>query len=230
MTRALVVAAHPDDETLGCGGTVAKHTARGDEVFVLFLAEGISARFRAEDIATPEVTKLSERRNRNAVRALAILGVPEAAITLSKKPCCRLDQIPQIEIVKEIERALNEIAPAIVYTHAAQDVNVDHRIAHQSVLAACRPSAAQPPQYIFAFEVLSSTEWNPVYPFAGTAFQDITNHIDAKVAALAAYEDEMNEIPHPRSEAAVRALATFRGVQSGVLFAEAFQLIRSLNW
>jgi len=230
MSNVLVIAAHPDDETLGCGGTIAKHTAGGDTVFVLFLAEGVTARYQSAEIDNPKVAALSQRRNENAIRALATLGVSNDAVTLSTRLSCRLDGEPQIDLVKDIERALHNVEPDIVYTHAAHDVNVDHRIAHQSTLAACRPRAGSQPRAIYAFEVLSSTEWNPAHPFAGTAFQDISPYIDAKVTALAAYEDEMREMPHPRSEAAVRGLATFRGVQAGVPFAEAFQVIRALNW
>lgn len=230
MTRVLVVAAHPDDETLGCGGTIAKHAESGDDVFVLFLAEGISARFRQSKIDSPEVLALSKRRNGHAVRALEVLGVPQASVSLSMRPCCRLDAEPHIEIVKEIEASIAAIRPATVYTHAAQDVNIDHRIVHSAVLAACRPAAESSIRSVYAFEVLSSTEWNPAAPFACTAFQDITDQMDRKIAAMKAYEDEMRAPPHPRSEAAIRSLATFRGGQAGVHYAEAFQLIRAVDW
>ncbi len=227
--KILIIAAHPDDETLGCGGTIAKHAARGDEVRVMFLAEGITARYEKSELESPEIRALSARRNENAVRALAILGVVAESVLLGSRHCCRLDEYSQIEIVKEIERVLHEFSPHVVYSHSPDDVNLDHRIAHHSVLAACRPTAGLQVRALYAFEVLSSTEWNPLAPFAGNAFHDISDYMDAKIAALAAYEDEMREMPHPRSEVVVRAVASYRGAQVGVHFAEAFRLIRSLE-
>ena len=227
--RILIVAAHPDDETLGCGGTIAKHSARGDEVRVMFLAEGVTARYEKTELESPEIRALSARRNENAIRALAILGVGEEYVLLGSRLCCRLDEYSQIEIVKEIERILREFSPNVVYTHSPDDVNIDHRIAHHSVLAACRPTAVVQIRALYAFEVLSSTEWNPLAPFAGNVFHDISDYIDAKIAALAEYEDEMRQAPHPRSEIVVRAVANYRGAQIGVRSAESFRLIRALE-
>lgn len=226
--RALVVAAHPDDEVLGCGGTIARHCDRGDAVRVLFLAEGVTARYEPSAFNTDEVRAASARRNANAAKALAILGVSKDEVIVSGRLCCRLDQVAQIDVVKEVERHLKDWRPARVFTHAAHDTNVDHRLAHDAVIAACRPLYAFPMRSILTMEVLSSTEWNPSQPFPALVFADISAQMDRKIQALTAYGDEMRAAPHPRSEAVLRALATFRGAQIGVRYAESFGVIRSL--
>lgn len=224
-SRILVVAAHPDDEVLGCGGLIARERKRGVAVRVVFLAEGVTARHDPEDFDRPDVVAASQKRNENALVALGTLGVPESEIFVATRPCCRLDQVHQIDLVKQIERHVAEFSPTHVLTHAANDTNVDHRVAHLSVIAASRPVASVRPSSILTFEVLSSTEWNPI-PFAPQVFADISLEIDAKIAGLLAYGDEARLPPHPRSPDAIRALAGYRGTQVGVSFAEAFGVIR----
>ena len=223
-----MVAAHPDDEVLGCGGTIAYHRAKADYVRVVFLAEGITARYSRDEFQTSRVVEESERRNENAIRALEILGVANEEVFTSERFCCRLDEVPQIELVKEVEHHVREWQPTRLFTHAADDPNVDHGLAHRAVIAAARPVVSPPLRSILTFEVLSSTEWNPTRPFPASIFTDITDQIELKVQALAAYEDEMRASPHPRSEEVVRALAKYRGAQIGVSFAEAFSVIRAL--
>ncbi len=230
VERILVVAAHPDDEVLGCGGTIAKYRKVGYDVRVVFLAEGITARYRPDEFDLPEVTGKIERRNANAKRALALLDVDGKDVFTSLRHCCRLDQTPLIELTKEIERHLVDFKPTRLFTHSTDDTNVDHGFVHRAVLAAARPVAKERRlRAIYAFEVLSSSEWNTLQPFAPTIFHDITGHVDTKIAALAAYEDEMRAAPHPRSPDVVRALATFRGAQMGAAFAEGFVLVRGID-
>ena len=226
--RALFVIAHPDDEVLGCCGVLARHANCGDEIRVAFLAEGVTARFNRDELDSPEVRELSRRRNQNAIRALRLLGISEEAVFVAERFCCRLDEVPQIELVKSIEQHIRQFKPERIYTHAAFDTNVDHRITHRAVIAAARPVWPFAIE-ILTFEVLSSTEWNPSNPFSPTFFVDIAAYLDSKIAALAAYEDEMKAFPHSRSEEAVRALATFRGVQAGLTCAEAFEIVRMIN-
>lgn len=225
--RVLVVAAHPDDEVLGCGGTIARHRDRGDDVRVVFLAEGITARYQPEEFDLPQVRQESVRRNENAARALACLDVPEKEVFTDERYCCRLDQVPQIDLVKQIEGHIRDWKPTRLLTHAAADTNIDHCMAHRAVIAACRPLAGTPLRTILSFEVLSSTEWNPTAPFPAVVFADVTAQMDRKIQAMAAYEGEMRAAPHSRSEQALRALAGYRGAQIGVLYAEAFGVIRS---
>jgi LmbE family N-acetylglucosaminyl deacetylase len=226
--RILVIAAHPDDEVLGCGGTIAHHTRRGDQVRVVFLAEGVLARYEQAEFEREDVQATSAKRNANAHKALAILGVALEEVFLSKRPCCRLDQVAQIDVAKEIERHLRDFQPTRLLTHAAHDVNVDHRIVYAAVVTATRPVSRSQLRMILSFEVLSSTEWNTAVPFAPTAFQNIDDFIDAKIEALAAYENEMRPAPHPRSQEVLRALSVFRGAQAGMRHAEAFSVIRAI--
>ena len=227
--RILVVAAHPDDEVLGCGGTIARFRDSGAAVRIIFLAEGITARYQVAQFSDPDVILKSERRNRNAFTAAKILGVPPDQVFVEKRNCCRLDQMPLIDLVRQIEGHIEDFLPTRLFTHAADDPNVDHGLAHRAVLAAVRPLARPSLKVVYAFEVLSSTEWNPLRPFQSQAFFDVTTTIDRKVQALAAYDDEMRLPPHPRSEEVVRAQARFRGAASGSHYAEGFQLIRSLD-
>lgn len=226
--RILVIAAHPDDEVLGCGGTIAHHVSRNEPVRIVFLAEGVLARYDPAEFERDDVRAASERRNANARKALGILGVAPDEVFLAKRPCCRFDQVPQIDLVKQIERHVSDFRPSRLLTHAAHDVNVDHRMTYGAVIAATRPISSVKPRMILSFEVLSSTEWNTAAPFAPTVFQDIAAFIDRKIEALAAYDDEMRPEPHPRSPEVVRALSAFRGAQVGLRHAEAFSLIRQI--
>lgn len=227
--RLLVIAAHPDDEVLGCGGTVAKFRDRGDAVRVVFLAEGITARYRPDQFDDPAVQAEIKTRNDNAAKALAILGVDADAVYVSERYCCRLDQVPMIDLVKEIEGHIRDFQPSQLLSHWREDTNIDHRIVHHAVISAIRPLGIDFLRRVLAFEVLSSTEWNTTSGFPANAFHDVGDQIERKLAAMAAYGDEMREAPHPRSAQVIRSLASFRGAQVGVAHAEAFRLIRSLE-
>jgi LmbE family N-acetylglucosaminyl deacetylase len=223
--RILVVAAHPDDEVLGCGGVIARQCKRDVDVRVIFLAEGITARYDPSRFKEARVVDEIRKRNDNATKALGLLGVKADEIYTESRLCCRLDQVPHIDLIKQIERHLDDFSPSHVLTHGANDTNIDHRQAHQAVISACRPTRTRNPSAILTFEVLSSTEWNPI-PFPACVFADISDEIDIKVAALLAYDGEARPEPHPRSPGVIKSLAGYRGTQIGVRFAEAFGVIR----
>lgn len=227
--RTLIVAAHPDDEVLGCGGTIARLRQAGAPVRVLFLAEGITARYNPPQFNDAKVIAEIERRNLNAINALDLLGVAKADVFTAQRHCCRLDEVPLIDLSKEIERHIKDFKPQRLFCHAPDDVNVDHRLCHHATLAAVRPLDDGKITGVFAFEVLSSTEWNTLKPFGPTAFVDISATLERKVAAMAAYEGEMRSAPHPRSAEVICALATYRGAQAGVTAAEGFALMRGLD-
>ncbi|HYD74806.1 PIG-L family deacetylase [Ramlibacter sp.] len=219
----LVVAAHPDDEVLGCGGTIARLAGEGRAVHVLILADGESARPQAG------IDEAAARASA-AQRAGEALGV--ASVTCLGLPDNRLDTVDLLQVVQAIEAVLGRVQPATVLTHHHGDVNIDHRIAHEAVLAACRPLPGSCVRELLFFEVPSSTEWRPGSPataFAPTVFVDIGPALAAKMAALEAYAAELRPAPHPRSREAIDALAAWRGASAGVARAEAFMLGRSLR-
>ena len=218
----LVVAAHTDDEALGCGGTIAKHVSQGDEVYAVFLADGVTSRPEAS-------TEELEERNAAAAKAHRVLGIKKNYML--GLPDNRMDSVPLLDIVQKLEGVIDEVQPEVVYTHHSGDLNVDHRVTHQAVVTACRPVPGASVKEIYAFEVLSATEWNTpgVTPFIPNVFVDISNHLETKMEALAAYELEMRSEPHTRSLANARRLAEFRGSSVGVGAAESFVLVRSLR-
>ncbi len=216
----LVVAAHPDDEVLGAGGTLARHGRDGDEVHVIFLADGVGAR------GTRSEGELSARKD-SARMAADLLGL--ASLHFLDRPDNRLDTVPLLDIVQEIEARMEEVRRAPVYTHHGGDLNVDHRIAHQATLTACRPLPGASVKAIYAFEVPSSSEWSS--PQIGGAFEPrrlVGIDINLKLQALNCYDQELRNFPHPRSVEAVAALARWRGANAGLEAAEAFDVIREI--
>lgn len=226
--RLLVVCAHPDDETLGCGGSIARFCNAGAAVRVACLAEGTSVRFPRAERQGAAAQKALAEREANARKALALLGVAADEQFFDHRVCCELDVLPQTELVTAVERHLREFRPTRLYTHAAADTNVDHRVIHWAAIVAARPLWPGLRE-IAAFEVPSSTDWNPTAPFAPTVFIDIGETVQKKLAAAAAFGTEMPPVPHSRALENLEALARVRGAQAGVAFAEGFQLIRRVE-
>lgn len=227
MNQILVVAAHPDDEVLGCGGTIARHAHSGDQVHVLVVAEGSTSRQQERDRASvrDELSALAKA----AQTAGSILGA--AGVELLDLPDNRLDSLDRLDLIKRIEDSVARHQPDCVYVHHAGDVNVDHRRLHEAVVTACRPTPAHVVKRLLSFEVASSTEWQP--PGSAPVFQpnwfvDISDQWERKREALVAYSSEMRDWPHARSLEAVEHLARWRGAQVGVEAAEAFCLLRQL--
>ena len=227
MSRVLVVAAHPDDEVLGCGGTIARHADSGDEVQVLIVAEGSTSRQQERDRARvrDELSALAQA----AQTAGSILGA--TGEQLLDLPDNRLDSLDRLDLIKCIEEHVERCQPECVYVHHAGDVNVDHRRLHEAVVTACRPTPGHVVKRLLSFEVASSTEWQP--PGSAPVFQpnwfvDISVQWERKQEALVAYSSEMRDWPHARSLEAVEHLARWRGAQVGVEAAEAFYLLRQL--
>ena len=223
----LVVAAHPDDEVLGCGGTIARHADAGDQVQVLIVAEGATSRQQQRDRiqAGDELSALALA----AQKAGSILGA--VGVELLDFPDNRLDSLDRLDLIKRLEESIERHRPQVVYVHHAGDVNVDHRRLHEAVVTACRPIPGHPVQRLLSFEVASSSEWQP--PGSAPAFQpnwfvDISDQWHRKRDALVAYASEMRPWPHARSLEALEHLARWRGAQVGVEAAEAFCLLRQL--
>ena len=224
-SSVLVVAAHPDDEVLGCGGALARHAAEGDTVHILIVAEGATSRDARRDPhdREPELAALRAA----ASRAADAIGAEKP--TMLGLPDNRLDTLPLLEIIKPIEAVVEAVKPEIVYTHHAGDLNVDHRIVHQAVVTVCRPLPGAPVKSIYAFETVSSTEWQSGgQAFGPQRWVDIEPYLDRKMLALEAYAAEMRPYPHARSREAVEALARVRGAAAGLRAAECFTVVREV--
>ena len=224
----LVIAAHPDDEVLGCGGTIARHVAEGDEVHVVILAEGATSRdvTRNPEARTQELGELAQA----AHKAKDILGV--SSLHLHQFPDNRMDGVDLLDVIKCVEEHIGRVVPSVVYTHHAGDLNMDHQVTHKAVVTACRPQPGHAVNTVLFFEVPSSTEWQT--PGSGAAFTpnwfvDISETLKQKKEALEAYADEMRSWPHARSTEAVEHLARWRGASVGTEAAEGFVLGRFMK-
>ena len=220
--KILVIAAHADDEALGCGGVMARHAAEGCKVHTIFLADGVISRKNAN-------LQNVQTRQKAAKSAMKILGV--SSFHFLGFPDNQMDRIPQLEIVQKIEGIIKTIKPNIIYTHFHGDLNIDHKITHQAVMTVFRPQPTQSAKEIYGFEVLSSTDWNtPQYePFLPTHFANIEKYLRKKLKALGAYQKEMRASPHSRSKKHVEYLARHRGHCMGLKAAEAFVVYRQIR-
>jgi len=222
-SKILIIAAHPDDEILGCGATVAKLVQEGAQAYTLLLGEGVTARDgnRNREKRGPEIDEL-KKQMRNANQ---IIGVKDC---LSYDlPDNRFDTVSLLDIVKIIEKTKNEIQPDIVFTHFWNDLNVDHALTYKAVLTATRPLPDEPVREIYCFETLSATEWEFPSTFSPNVFYDVSQTINLKKRALKEYVSEIRQYPHPRSLRAVELNSEYWGLRIGVRNAEAFMCVRS---
>lgn len=228
MTNSVaVIAAHPDDEVLGCGGTLARMASDGRAVHILLLADGETSRPPGAD--QPFDSAKLVARQTAAEKASKILGASSVEVLVF--PDNRMDSLVLLDVVKQIESFMRRYQPSTVFTHHAGDVNIDHQVVHHAVVTACRPLPGHSVKELLFFEVPSSTEWRPASsaePFIPNWFVDISTTLAKKLQALEVYESELRAFPHPRSLKAVSALATWRGATVGVEAAEAFVLGRKL--
>lgn len=228
MKKVLIVAAHPDDEVLGVGGTVARHVAEGDEVYALILGEGQTSRGRhREDIDQ----KVVEALHKNTLDSAKAVGYQE--VFFADFPDNRFDHVDLLDIVKVVEQMIEKLHPEIVYTHYSGDLNVDHQYTARAVLTASRPIGDYCVAEIYAFETLSSSEWNFDYSaqpaFCPNVFVDITDYYYKKEQAMNCYVSELCNFPHPRSLVGMDSLSKTRGMTAGMERAEAFMLVRSVR-
>jgi len=222
----LDVAAHPDDEVLGCGATISRMAREGHDVFISVLGQGISSRYENHDQASSKELEELQRRCR---KAAGLLGAKD--IFTFRFPDNSFDTVPLLQIVKTIEGLVQRTKPEVIYTHYAGDLNIDHAITIRAVLTAIRPVKDQQVKKLYSFEIPSSTEWafGEFGPFTPNVFVDVSTTLELKIRALLCYESEAREYPHPRSPEALRSLAKKWGSTAGLNAAEAFQLIRSIR-
>lgn len=213
--RVLVVAAHPDDDVLGCGGFMARLAAEGASVEVLLLSDGVTSR----DVQPQEVVE----RQQSAREALAVLGVGQPH--LEHFPDNAMDTVPLLEVARVVTEKVEALEPDTLITHSLSDLNVDHRLTAEASLIAARPQPGSPVRRVLQFEVPSATGWRPSAQAFDPRFHvDVTGYVDAKLAALRCYDAEMRAWPHARSYEAIEALLRWRGASVGVEAAEAFEV------
>jgi LmbE family N-acetylglucosaminyl deacetylase len=222
--KILIIAAHPDDEVLGCGGTIARLVNEGYDAYTLILGRGVGARFSLE-----QKTKKNKEINvlkHEMQHANKMLGIKK--IYSFNLPDNRFDAVPLLDIVKKIEHVKENIQPDIIFTHYKKDLNIDHKITYEAVITASRPLESESIKTIYSFEILSSTEWNYPLSFSPTVFFDVSSSLEKKIQALKCYTSELRAFPHPRSLKAVEFNAKTWGVKVGLKSAEAFELVRSI--
>ena len=225
MNKILIVVAHPDDEVLGCGGTITRLNKEGYELYTLILGEGITSRddVRNKGKRQEEIDTLRQQGN----NANKILGVKE--VFFFGFPDNRFDTIPFLDIVKTIEKVKKEIKPNIVFTHYEKDLNIDHQITYKAVITATRPLREETVKEVYAFEIPSSTEWSYPLSFSPNVFYNISETMNIKLKALEEYKSEVKEYPHPRSLEAVELTAKNWGIKVGLNYAEAFKCVRIIK-
>lgn len=219
----LVVVAHTDDETLGCAGTIARHVGNGDKVYGVSMTDGVSARGTEDRDET-------RKRVQASINAGKILGLEW--LEGGSFPDNSMDVVGVLRVAKVIERAKALTKPTVVYTHSSADLNIDHRIVSQATLAAFRPQPNEVWEEIRAFEVASATDYGHksiTKEFTPNLYVDISETWKTKLEALKEYSMEMRPSPHARSFEGLENLAKYRGNQVGVLYAEAFEIIRKVE-
>ena len=224
--NVLVIAAHPDDEVLGCGGTIARLVAAGQNVFVAILGEGITSRYEQREHTDEAMVRALRERCRSVAE---LLGVKE--LFTHGLPDNRFDGVPLLEIVKILEGLIARLRPEVVFTQHGGDLNIDHVQTYRATLTATRPMAGCVVKRLYAYEVASSTEWafERFEPkFRPNVFIDIEPTLDTKIRAMQLYESEARLAPHPRSPEGLQAAARRWGSVVGLQAAEAFELVRAV--
>lgn len=226
--NVLVVAAHPDDEVLGCGGTIARLAAEGAAVSILILAEGLTSR---TDFDTRTGDVLLRQHHERAQRAGQLLGARE--VVVAGFPDNQMDTVPLLQVAQRIETEIKRVKPAIVFTQHGGDLNIDHVVTFRATLTATRPIQGSIIPQVYAYEVASSTEWafQQFEPkFAPQVFYRLSEaQLEQKIAAMQVYESEKRDFPHPRSPDALRAIARRWGSVIGAQAAEAFACVRDIR-
>jgi len=213
--NVLVIAAHPDDEVLGMGGTIKKLTKKGNTVDLCVVSEGATAQYKDK--------KMIEVRKKSCIKSGAILGISN--FHFLEFPDMRLDSVPHLEINKQLERVIRKYKPYVVYTTPNNDLNKDHQIVFESTIVATRPHVSSV-KHVLCYEIPGMVN----SPFVPTVYEDVSKEFSIKLKACKMYKSEMNKFPHPRSIKSLEVLAHTRGYESGLKLAEAFRLIRSISY
>ncbi len=226
--KILIIAAHPDDDVLGCGGLFAKYSKKFD-FKVIFLCEGSSCRYKNLKKNELKIRKEIQYRELCAKKSLKLFSIKN--ISFYNNLCGRLHKVPQIKLNQIIENEIKRFKPSTIFTHSDKDLNSDHKAIFKSVMIATRPKIIKNiVTSIYTFEILSSTEWNFSSNFKPNYFINLNRlQLLKKWKAIKIYKSEIRNKPHPRSLFGVETLAKYRGMQSGNLYAEGFELVRKLK-
>lgn len=220
MSVVLVVAPHPDDETLGCGGALLRHKSLGDSVHWLIATAMDPIRFG---------TERTERRSAEIGKVASTYGFDST--TCLEFPVSRLDEVPCGELVAAIGAVVGKVQPEVIYLPFPGDAHTDHRAAHTAAVAATKWFRYPFVKRVLACEIMSETDFGLApdgLAFRPNYYVDISPWLEQKLAIMGLYEGEMGEHPFPRSEVAMRAQAILRGAQSGFAAAEAFMLLKEI--
>lgn len=219
----LVIAAHPDDEVYGMGGTIAKFSKQGHDVYTLIITEGCSSQYKGNK-------KIIDIKKDEAIESNKILGVKK--VFFGDLPDMMLDSLPHINVNKIIEDVIDKIRPDVVYTHHYGDINKDHQLVYQSTMVAVRPTFTQCVKKVISYQVPSSTEWSEqisTNQFLSNIYIQIDEEVEQKEHAIKIYNTELREYPHPRSLQYVKIWDELTGLKVGIKRAEAFHLVRSIE-
>lgn len=223
--KILIVAAHPDDEVLGCFGTVSKLIKEGYEAYTLILGEGKTSRLDTRKVE--ENKEQLEILNDEIKKANDIIGIKKCFVY--DFPDNRFDSVDLLDIIKVISKIKEEIKPDIIFTHYENDLNIDHKITYQAVITATRPIENESVKEIYSFEILSSTEWQYPISFSPDVFFDIQDTMELKLNAMRCYKSELCLYPHPRSLEGIELNAKYNGMRVGKNYVEAFKSVRVIK-
>jgi len=224
--KILIIAAHPDDEVIGCGGTIIKAKTKNCKVSVLFLGEGVSTRYPNLEKSTKALNALKQREL-SAKKCLKVLNVDE--VEYHRNFCTRFDQYPLIDFVRIIEKKIKNFKPSIIFTHNQSELNIDHQLTFKATEVACRPLKNSSIKKIFSYEAVCSGNFTFEKKFNPNVYVDIKKFFKKKIVAFRNYKNEIKKYPFPRSIKGIEILARYRGLQSGLEFAEAFRLEREIS-
>ncbi len=213
--KILVIAPHPDDEVLGCGGTIKKYTKEGNDVFLCIVTKAYSPEW-SEDFIKSRTKEIASSGKSLGIKKTFFLDLPAV----------KLDTIPQKDLNNKIGTIVSKVDPDILFIPYEGDLNHDHRLVFEASLVAARP-AGNNIKKILAYETPSETEWG-IKPFLPIVYVNIIKTLDDKLKAMACYKSEIRPYPHPRSLESLSVLAKKRGTEAGLLAAEAFYLIREI--
>ncbi len=218
--RVLVIAAHPDDETIGAGGTIARHVAEGDDVYWGIVTQGWEPMRSQEDLRLAREQVFEVQR---------VLGIRD--VFFCGFPTVKLNTVPYVELSSALQRIVDQVEPEVVYTTPPSDINLDHRLVYDSTLVATRPLQGNAVRRLMCYEIGATSRYGlpaGAPAFVPNVFVDISDYLELKLEAMSCYKTQIHEFPHPRSLDALRLQAQERGVGVGLQAAECFQLVRLL--